>query len=317
MLKACLAQCVASLMIERRYPKAASIVFRASREISDYVGRSHLHKSLQPIENKNTSRTSHTILPTRYPSIHLKNPPHPPTSPHQPTYPPPLPSPPPNSKTMLLIGLTGSLATGKSTVSRLLSQPPYSLPIIDADLLARQVVEPGTLGYRRIVAHFGPTTPDLLLPPSSPDYAEDNDGKWEDKGKGKGKGKGRPINRAVLGRRVFGDSSERQHDRKILNSIVHPLVRLAIARSILYYYIHFHWAVILDIPLLYESRLDIFCSVVIMVAVSDPAVQMQRLRERDKNLSEEEARSRVASQMGVGEKVGRTRARGGGGGGGW
>jgi dephospho-CoA kinase len=45
---------------------------------------------------------------------------------------------------MLLIGLTGSIATGKSTVSKILSQPPYSLPIIDADLLARKVVEPGS-----------------------------------------------------------------------------------------------------------------------------------------------------------------------------
>ncbi|KAK0510789.1 hypothetical protein JMJ35_007221 [Cladonia borealis] len=209
---------------------------------------------------------------------------------------------------MLLIGLTGSLATGKSTVSRILSSPPYSLPIIDADLLARQVVEPGTLGYRRIVAHFGPTTPDLLLPPPSDD--DDDKSKGEGKGKGKDKGKGRPINRAVLGRRVFGDSSERQRDRKVLNSIVHPLVRLAMARAILYYYIRLHRAVVLDIPLLYESGLDIFCSVVIMVAVSSPSVQLQRLRMRDKSLSEEEARARVGSQMGVGEKVGRTRGRG-------
>lgn len=204
---------------------------------------------------------------------------------------------------MLLIGLTGSLATGKSTVSRLLSSPPYSLPLIDADLLARRVVEPGTYGYNRILHHFGPTTPDLLLPPSS-----DESKKWLEKGNGKG----RPINRAVLGRRVFGDSEERKRDRRVLNGIVHPLVRLVMVREILYYYIRGYWAVVLDIPLLYESGLDIFCGVVVMVAVSDPEVQMRRLRERDKALSEEEARNRVASQMGVGEKVGRTQARGGG-----
>ncbi len=66
----------------------------------------------------------------------------------------------------------------------------------------------------------------------------------------------------------------------------------------------------LDIPLLYESGLDIFVSVVVMVAVRDPRIQMRRLRERDPELSEEEARDRVGSQMGVWEKVGRTRARG-------
>ena len=97
----------------------------------------------------------------------------------------------------------------------------------------------------------------------------------------------------------------------MLNGIVHPLVRLAMARAILYYYIRGYWAVVLDIPLLYESGLDIFCGVVVMVAVSDPEVQMRRLRERDRALSEQEARDRVGSQMGVWEKVGRTRARGG------
>lgn len=66
----------------------------------------------------------------------------------------------------------------------------------------------------------------------------------------------------------------------------------------------------LDVPLLYESGLDIFVSVVLMVGVSSPAVQMARLRERDQGLSKGEAEDRVGSQMGVEEKVGRTRARG-------
>ncbi|KAL8884759.1 MAG: hypothetical protein Q9215_007258, partial [Flavoplaca cf. flavocitrina] len=140
---------------------------------------------------------------------------------------------------MLLIGLTGSLATGKSTVSTLLSQSPYNLPIIDADVLAREVVEPGTPGYNNILKHFQSTTPDLLL--QSPNER-----------------KGRPLNRAALGRRVFGSTPSRQRDRKILNSIVHPAVRWAIAKSILYHYLCGQWAVVLDIPLLYDSRLDIF-----------------------------------------------------------
>ncbi|KKZ60735.1 dephospho-CoA kinase, partial [[Emmonsia] crescens] len=74
---------------------------------------------------------------------------------------------------MLLIGLTGSIATGKSTVSALLSSPPYNIPIIDADIIAREVVEPGTAGYRAIVDYFGPTTPDLLLPADDPDDPND------------------------------------------------------------------------------------------------------------------------------------------------
>ena len=191
---------------------------------------------------------------------------------------------------MLLIGLTGSLATGKSTVSTLLSQSPYNLPIIDADVLAREVVEPGTPGYNKILKYFQSTTPDLLLP--SPNER-----------------KGRPLNRAALGRRVFGSTPSRQRDRKILNSIVHPAVRWAMAKSILYHYLCGQWAVVLDIPLLYDSRLDIFAAVVLMVAAS-PEVQMSRLRIRDPHLSEEEAGNRVASQGGVDEKVAKTEARG-------
>ena len=68
---------------------------------------------------------------------------------------------------------------------------------------------------------------------------------------------------------------------------------------------------VLDIPLLYESGLDVFVSVVLMVSVSSPSVQMERLRRRDKLLSLAEAEDRVGSQMGVEEKVARTRARGG------
>lgn len=68
---------------------------------------------------------------------------------------------------------------------------------------------------------------------------------------------------------------------------------------------------VLDVPLLFESGLDVFVSVVVMVAVSEVEVQMRRLRGRDKGLSEGEAVDRIGSQMGVEEKVGRTRVRGG------
>lgn len=209
---------------------------------------------------------------------------------------------------MIIIALTGSLATGKSTVSALLSQHPHNLPLIDADLLARQVVEPGTPGYTRIVAHFAPTTPDLLLPPS---LAAAEEEKEEENTTNEEHSVGRPLNRAALGRRVFGSEPDKIRDRAVLNGIVHPLVRLAILRALWTHFIKGAWAVVVDVPLLFESRLDVFASVVVMVAVRDPAVQMARLRQRDVGLSEAEARDRVGSQMGVGEKVGRTAERDG------
>ncbi|OLN81541.1 Dephospho-CoA kinase CAB5 [Colletotrichum chlorophyti] len=199
---------------------------------------------------------------------------------------------------MLFIGLTGSIATGKSTVSSILSQPPYSIPLIDADVLARKVVEPGTKGYAAILKHFLSTTPDLLVPASDtmPESGSS--------------GKGRPLNRPALGKRIFGDSEDRKRDRAVLNGIVHPAVRAEMYKAIFRAYITGHWAVLLDVPLLFESGLDRLCGVVVVVAVKDPEVQMQRLMARDPHLSREDAQNRVLSQTDVRLKARRCEARG-------
>ncbi len=198
---------------------------------------------------------------------------------------------------MLILGLTGSIATGKSTVSALLASPAYNLPVVDADVLARRVVEPGTPGYARIVEYFGPTTPDLLQPAT------------ESGGNGPVY-RGRPLNRPALGRRVFGNEPDRVRDRKVLNGIVHPAVRKEMFKLMLYYYLTGHWAVVLDIPLLFESGWERLCGTIMVVAVSDPEVQIRRLRQRDPHLTEEDARNRVRSQWDVRDKAERTLARG-------
>lgn len=192
---------------------------------------------------------------------------------------------------MLIIGLTGSIATGKSTVSSILSTPPYSLPIIDADLLARKVVEPGTAGYKAIVNYFGPSTPDLLLDETSP-------------------AGGKPLNRPALGRRVFGDTDQRKRDRQVLNGIIHPAVRWEVYKALIYHYIRGQWAVVLDVPLLFESGMDLICGTVIVVGVHDPAVQMARLRSRDAHLTAEDAENRVRSQGDVRMKATQAEFRG-------
>ncbi|KAF3769927.1 CoaE-domain-containing protein [Cryphonectria parasitica EP155] len=199
---------------------------------------------------------------------------------------------------MLIIGLTGGIATGKSTVSSILSSPPYNLPIIDADVLARQVVEPGTPGYRAIVSYFGPTTPDLLVAPSA-DMPEQGPN-----------GKGRPLNRPALGRRIFGDAPEARQGRARLNAIVHPAVRRAAYWALLRAYLLGRWAVVWDVPLLFEVGTDRFCGAVVVVGVHDPAVQMARLRARDAHLTAEDAENRVRSQTDVRVKARRCEARG-------
>jgi len=205
---------------------------------------------------------------------------------------------------MLLIGLTGSIATGKSTVSSLLAAPPFGLPIIDADVLARRVVEPGTAGYAAIVTHFGASTPDLLVPVVA---AADPAKAMPEAGRD---GRGRPLNRAALGRRVFGDDAAHRQDRAVLNGIVHPAVRRALYRALLRCYLRGCRAVVLDVPLLFESRLDRLCGAVVVVAVRDPATQMARLRARDPHLSADDAAARVASQADVRDKARRCEARG-------
>ncbi|CAG8248306.1 unnamed protein product [Penicillium olsonii] len=181
--------------------------------------------------------------------------------------------------------------TGKSTVSTILSTPPYSLPIIDADLLARKVVEPGTAGYKAIVNYFGPSTPDLLLEDAS-------------------NPSGKPLNRPALGRRVFGSTEERKRDRQVLNGIVHPAVRWEVYKALIYHYLRGQWAVVLDVPLLFESGMDLICGTVIVVGVHDPEIQMARLRARDAHLTAEDAENRVRSQGDVRTKATQAEFRG-------
>ena len=216
-------------------------------------------------------------------------------------------------RTMLLIGLTGSIATGKSTVSSILSRPPYNLPVVDADVLAREVVEPGTTAYRQIVEYFADSTPELLLPVSSPELGSmagtqtrqvdrDDDAARQTSA--------RPLNRAALGQRVFGTDPARAQDRAVLNRIVHPAVRRAMYSAVAREYARGrHWAVVLDVPLLFESGLDVLCGSVVVVGVRDRAVQMRRLLARDPALSEEDARRRVLSQTDVRDKARRAERR--------
>lgn len=119
-----------------------------------------------------------------------------------------------------VVGLTGGIASGKSTVSSLLQK--HNLPIIDADILAREVVEPNTPGFKAIINHFGP------------DRVLKADG---------------TLDRARLGEIVFNDADE----RRWLNGIVHPAVRRLMVRRVFECWIRGEWCVIIDVPLLIEA----------------------------------------------------------------
>jgi len=189
---------------------------------------------------------------------------------------------------MLVVGLTGGIATGKSTVAALLVS--HDIPIIDADLIARQVVEPGTPAHKQIVKAFGKG---VLLPSSvnptrsGSDINSDQQEDWWT----------RPIDRKKLGSIIFNDEKQ----RKILNGIVHPAVTRAILWGVLKAWLGGEKMVVVDVPLLIEGGLWKWMGRVIVVYCS-PELQLQRLMARDKS-TRADASSRLNSQLSVTSKV--------------
>lgn len=161
----------------------------------------------------------------------------------------------------MIIGLTGSIASGKSTVAKMLEK--YRFPIVDADQVARLVVEPGEPALTEIVAAFGE---EILLEDGS-------------------------LNRKKLGDLIFHDPSK----RAILNGIIHPAIRKEMLRKRDEWLNNGAEVVIMDIPLLFESKLQHFVEKILVVSLSEEK-QLERLMERNQ-LNEEEARARISSQL--------------------
>lgn len=165
-----------------------------------------------------------------------------------------------------IFGLTGSIASGKSTVSNFFKES--QIPVVDADVIAREVVEIGKPAYNQIVETFGQK---ILL--------ENGE-----------------INRPLLGSIIF----EQKEKRLQLNSIVHPEVRKEMMSQASNHIENGQPLVILDIPLLFESNLTNLVEKVIVVTVSEET-QLERLMKRN-NLTKEEAILRISSQIPVKEK---------------
>lgn len=165
---------------------------------------------------------------------------------------------------MFIIGLTGGIASGKSTVARMLQE--LGAVVIDTDVLARDVVEPGLPAYQEILRTFGK---DFFL----------HDG---------------TLDRKKLGRFVFKD----ENARKTLNAIVHPRVGEAAGAALQKCLPED--VVILAVPLLIEANMQSTVNEIWLCACSEDT-QVKRLMERD-GFTEEEARLRTAAQMPLEEK---------------
>ncbi|KAJ9547691.1 hypothetical protein OSB04_020234 [Centaurea solstitialis] len=171
---------------------------------------------------------------------------------------------------MRIIGLTGGIASGKSTVSNLFRSTGF--PVVDADVVARDVLKKGSGGWRKVVAAFGE------------DILQENG----------------EVDRPKLGQIVFTDPSKRQ----LLNRILAPYISYGILWEVFKLWMKGCKIIILDIPLLFEAKIDRWTKPIIVVWV-DPETQLRRLMTRD-STSAQDAQNRIDAQMPLDEK--RTKA---------
>jgi dephospho-CoA kinase len=177
------------------------------------------------------------------------------------------------------IGLTGGIATGKSSVARLLADR-HGLPVLDADHFAREALAPGSPGARAVLERYGER---VRLGADGPQAGEKLSGSPSPSSDA-----GVAIDRAALGRIVFADAAE----RRWLEALVHPIVRQRFSAEL--ERLAAAPVVVLMIPLLLEAGLEELCSEVWLVDC-DEAQQLGRLIGRDQ-LSAAEAQARIAAQ---------------------
>ncbi|KAK4492582.1 hypothetical protein RD792_003402 [Penstemon davidsonii] len=162
---------------------------------------------------------------------------------------------------MRIVGLTGGIGSGKSTVSNLFKA--HGIPVVDADVVARNVLKKGTGGWRKVLAAFGE---DILLPSGE-------------------------VDRPKLGQIVFTDPDKRQ----LLNRLLAPYISTGIFLEVFKLWIKGCKIIVLDVPLLFEAKMDKWTKPIIVVWVN-PETQLQRLMARD-GTTAEEASSRINAQM--------------------
>eukprot|EP00095_Tigriopus_kingsejongensis_P004511 snap_masked-scaffold427_size174323-processed-gene-0.28 protein:Tk04511 transcript:snap_masked-scaffold427_size174323-processed-gene-0.28-mRNA-1 annotation:"dephospho- kinase domain-containing" len=170
---------------------------------------------------------------------------------------------------MFLIGLTGGVATGKSTIGKMFQD--LGVPIVDADLMARRVVEPGRSAWHKIKKEFGPQ---VIL---------------------EGSGE---VDRVALRKIIFEDELQREK----LNRITHPEIYKEMCWEVAKCTLAGHQYVILDLPLLFEADVMVDYMHKIIVVTCEEDLQLQRLMEQ-RRLSERESILMINAQMCLEQKA--------------
>jgi dephospho-CoA kinase len=167
----------------------------------------------------------------------------------------------------MILGLTGSIASGKSSVADCFVG--CGAILVSADLLAREVVNPGSPTLAKLVDAFGV---DILTPGGS-------------------------LNREVMAQKVFSDPAA----RRLLESITHPAIAHLAECRLAELQCSPHDLIVYEAPLLFEAGAENRVDRVLVVVI-DPDIQLARLQKRD-NLSDVEARQRIAAQWSQADKV--------------
>lgn len=170
---------------------------------------------------------------------------------------------------MTVIGLTGGIASGKSTVTALLKEKGAA--IIDADKIAREIMSKGEPAWFEVLNYFG----DEIL----------NDDRSD-------------IDRKKLAHIVFSDKAKLE----VLNNITHPKIIEEIKRQVEEYKKAGKKIIVIDAALLIETGLDKIADEVWVVAANED-IQLQRLMAREKDITKDEALKRIKSQMPLAEKL--------------
>ncbi len=167
----------------------------------------------------------------------------------------------------LIIGLTGGIATGKSTVAKMFVN--HGIPVVDTDRISFELLRKGSNTYHEVLAIFGK---EILLTNGD-------------------------INRKKLGRAIFNDNVK----RKKLNNIIHPRVRAITSSEVKKYEELGATIIVIDVPLLFETNFVMLVDKTIVVYTT-PELQVERLVGRDA-IKKEYAMLKIESQMPIEEKV--------------
>lgn len=166
----------------------------------------------------------------------------------------------------LIIGLTGGIATGKSTVSSFFKE--QEIPVIDTDLIAKNLLNKGTDIYEKVTQHFGESILNV----------------------------DKSIHRKALAKLIFDDDNERH----FLNQTLHPEVKKYMLSEINQLKLEGHAIIVCDVPLLFESGFDQLCDLSLLVYTSKNT-QLERLMVRD-NIKKSYALKKIEAQMPMRDK---------------